>query len=114
MFQLFSEFESESNPHTARNLRASARYHYTRANEAQNMMFQAENDDDVDGYEKWLQIMREEDEKMHRDGNKYEELRDYLEAKIRMGELHIEGFENRYDKDTLSSIVDLLTFRAKH
>lgn len=101
-------------PTEARNLRAKARFHFSKANEAQAKMFDAEDKDDVDGYEKWLQVMREHDDKMNEAAAKYEELRDYLEAKIWAGELEIKGFDRIYEKSSLSSIMDHLTFRAKH
>lgn len=95
-------------------MRAAARYHRMKADEAQNKLFYAENNDDVDEYEKWLAVMREEDRKLHEAAEKYEEVRDYLEAKIWQGELIIEGFEKRYAKGTLASIFDHITMRAKY
>lgn len=110
----FGPLIDESNtPSIARNVRASARYHYMKANQAQNNMYKAENDDDVDEYEKWLQIMREEDQKLGIDAAKYEELRDYLEAKIWTGELVIKNFQMLHEKGDMASILDHLTFRSK-
>jgi len=100
-------------PTMARNVRAEARYHFMMANNAQEKMFQAENNDDVDAYEKWLNVMREEDRKLNQAATKYEEIRDYLEAKIWCGELEIKGFNKKYEKGTMASIFDHLTLRAK-
>lgn len=112
-FIFTTDFDAESSPTEARNIRASARYHWYEANKAQNQMLKAENDDDIDGYEKWLEVMREEDEKWQAKVAEYDQLRDILEAKIRTGELEIEGFNQRYEKGAVASIVDHLTFRAR-
>lgn len=106
--------ESELTPSAARNLRAAVRYQYTKANEAQNKMSLAENDNDVDGYVHWLKIMREADIKLHKLAAEYYELRDYLEAKIWNGELEIKNFNKIYEKSTAASILDHLLFKVRH
>lgn len=113
IFEFLTDFNSDWDATTARNLRSECRLRYFKANEAQNKMFEMENNDDVNGYEKWLEIMREEDRKLAECSAKYEEVRDYLESMIWKGELIIEGFERRYEKGTIASIVDHLTGRAK-
>lgn len=107
------DYDSEKSPTDARNLRAAARYHWSLANNAQNKMLEAVRVDDVDGYEKWLEVMREEDEKWQEKATEYDQIRDILEAKIRNGELEIQNFQQRYEKGTLASIVDHLTGRAR-
>lgn len=74
-------------------------------------MFEAENNDDVEVYGKWLGVMRKGDKKMH-EYAAYCEARDLLEARIRSGELVIDGFNMIYDRDTIGSIMDHLTLRA--
>lgn len=112
-FQFVGISNEELSPTAARDHRAAARYHYVKANEAQNRMKRAEEDDDVDGYEKWLNIMRDEDRDMWNAINKYNELRDYLEAKIWTGELEIKNFKKQYEKGTAASILDHLLFRVR-
>lgn len=109
-----SSLDPDASPTVARNIRAAARYHLSLANKATNLKLKAENDDDVDAYEEQLDIMRREDEKWQAEAAKYDQLRDILEAKIRTGELIIKGFNNKYEKGSVASIVDLVTFRAKH
>lgn len=98
----------------ARNLRADARYHFTKANEAMDKMFDAEANGDVDEYEKWLQVMRREDQKLLSASSEYEKLRDYLEARIWQGKIVIANFDKLYEKSTAQSIMDHLTFRAEY
>lgn len=112
-FQFIGSSEKELSPSAARDHRAAAKYHYVKANEAQNKMGIAEREDDVDSYERWLKKMRKHDQEMWDAINKYLELRDYLEARIWTGEMEIKNFRKIYEKSTAASILDHLTFRAK-
>lgn len=111
-FETLKASDAEENASKARNLRHECRVHYKKANDAQIKMFEAENKDNTVLYEYWLAKMRKYDEKLNQCSEEYEELRDYLESKIWSRELMLEGFEKRYAKDTWSSILDHLTFRA--
>lgn len=106
--------EKVMTPARARDIRAKARFHFKKANLAQEKMHEAERLGDVDMYEKNLSIMRQEDLKMVIAGEEYEEIRDFLESQIYTGQLEIEGFEKMYEKGTAASILDHLTFRAKY
>lgn len=101
-------------PAMVRDVRAEARYHFKKANLAQENMYNAERLGDVDMYETNRNIMRQEDLKMIIAGEKYEEMRDSLEAQIWSGQLEIEGFDKVYEKSTASSILDHLLLKAKH
>lgn len=59
----------------ARKLRETIKRRFEAANEAQAQMMEAEVSVDVDTYEKALEIMREEDQKMLEGQSQYEELR---------------------------------------
>lgn len=98
----------------ARDLRAEARYHLTKANEAMDKMFEAEEANNVDDYADHLQEMRREDMLLVEASNKYDNLRDYLEAKIWQGKIKIENFNLIYEKSTGESILDHLLFRVQH
>ena len=98
----------------ARNLRSECRVIFSKANEAQNQMFKMENEDDVNGYEKYLGIMRESDKKLAKCVGKYTQVRNFLEAKIWRGELIIDGFNMNYEKSTIDSLKDHLTGKVKY
>lgn len=106
--------EKDLTPTAARNMRATIRYQYVKANEAQNKMSIAENNNDVDSYAHWLKVMREADAKINKLSVDYYELRDYLEAKIWTGEMEIKNFNKIHEKSTAASILDHLLFRAKY
>lgn len=101
----------ELTPSAARNFRAAAKFHYGRANDAQNKMLNADTNDDIDDYVLWRNTMRKEDLKMWKNIHKYEELRDYLEAMI-WDNGEIKGFQKTYEKSTAASIVDHLLGKA--
>lgn len=105
--------ESEMTPSKGRNLRAEARYHFMKANDAMDKMFAAEENNDVEEYAKWLSEMRKEDIRLIEASDRYEKLRDYLEARIWQGKMNIENFKMLYEKSTFDSILDHLTFRAE-
>lgn len=112
--KIFGGTENDLTATAGRNLRADARYYFTKANEAMDNMFRAEEDDDVDSYVKHLEDMRSYDKKLIDASTRYEQLRDFLEAKIWQGQLVIEGFDLLYEKTNWNSILDHLTFRVKH
>jgi len=99
---------------SARNLRAECRALFAKANSAQNQMFIMENEDNVNGYEQWLDKMRKYDRKLAECSAKYEEVRDYLESKIWKNELRIEGFQKRCEKGTLASFFDHITMKQRY
>lgn len=104
----------DATPREARKIRRDARFFYEKANEAHNEMVDAEKNNDVEGYEKWRNIMREWDRKLNAAVERYDEIRDYLEAKIWNGELIIDGFTKRYQKSDLRSITDYLTLNVRN
>lgn len=112
--KIFGGSENDLTASAARNIRADARYYFTKANDAMDKMFKAEEEDDVDNYAKYLDEMRSYDKKLIDASTRYEQLRDYLEAKIWQGAIVIEGFDLLYEKGTWESILDHLTFRVRH
>lgn len=97
----------------ARNLREKIKFHVIKANNAEKELLQSANDDDVDKYNKWLIRMRHHDWKMNKAIEDYK-IRDELEARMYLGEIHIEGFEKKFVKGTAASIFDHFTFRSKY
>lgn len=110
LFLNFNEDDAESE---ARNVRAEARKHFFKAQDAMEKLLEAEQHDDVDGYDENLLKMRSENEIWQELGTQYDQLRDLVEAKIRHGAPDIDGFEKRTNKGVLASLVDLATGRVQ-